>query len=225
MIASSPGMRILLAALLLAGCATSTEQAQPSSRGLRASDHLEAAREHTEAAEKARWPEQRPDPAVDGIGARGAGPPWFYYWDTDEHARLAAVHRSAAAALEADYEDACGPASNAEASVSPIERYAVGGAPADRGAVIYLDASAGPPERVLAAMRCHRAWMMLGRTKMDDCPLDLAGIEVVAHATGVTIEVLITTRDPSLVGELQRRAAKEVESAATHLRATPGRTP
>lgn len=224
MIASSRGMRFLLAAMLFAGCATSTEQASPSSRGLRASDHLEAAREHTEAAEQARWPEQRPDTG-DGIGARGAGPPWFYYWDADEHARLAAVHRSAAAGLEADYEEACGASTDADVSVSPIERYAVGGSPVRHGAVVYLDASAGSPERVLAAMRCHRAWMMLGRTRMDDCPLDLAGIEVVAHATGVTIEVLITTRDPSLVEELQRRAAKQVEAAATHLRATPGRKP
>jgi hypothetical protein len=208
-----------------AGCATPAEQARPGSRGMRASDHLEAAREHTEAAEKARWPDTRPAPQQ-GPGAVGGGPPWFYYWDADEHARLAQEHRSEAAAIEAEYAQACGTTPAADVSVSPLQRWAIGGQPAPRGAIVYLSSDAGPPERVLAAMRCHRAWMMLGRNGMDDCPLDLAGIEVVAHATADSIEVLITTRDPSLVAELQRRTAKDVEAAATRLHATPpGRTP
>jgi hypothetical protein len=79
---------------------------------------------------------------------------------------------------------------------------------------VYLSNDAGTPEHVLEAMRCHRAWMMLGRTMMDDCPLDLDGIEVVAHAVPGAIEVLLTVKDPTRVHELQRRAAKDVEEAA-----------
>ena len=101
-------------------------------------------------------------------------------------------------------------------------RYGLGGTHIADGAVVYLSADAGTPEAVMAAMRCHRAWMMLGRSAMDDCPLDLPGIEVVAHATAGAIEVEITTRDASQVGELQRRVAKDVEAGANRsLRAAP----
>ncbi len=188
---------------------------------MRASDHLEAARAHAEAAERS-WPDQRA--GADGSMASSpgvVGPPWYYYWEPGtDHQRLAAIHRSEAAQIEASYQAACGDAPLAEIAVSPLVHHAIGATEVANGSVVYLTPDAGTPEAVLGELRCHRAWMMLGRTAMDNCPLDLAGIEVVAHATEGAIEVMITTRDPSLVKELQRRIAVDVESAAAH-----GRTP
>ena len=201
-------MHRALTLVLVCGCATTAPSAGP--RGMRASDHLEAAREHSEAAaNRGRWPEPVPTGTV-------ASPPWFYYWQAGEDERLAQMHRSAAARLEAEYQDACGSTPAAEAAVSPLVRYAIGGAPIADGAVVYVSTDAGTPDALLAAMRCHRAWMMLGRTMMDDCPLDLPGIEVVAHAGPGAIEISITTRDTAQVPELQRRVAKDVEAAASH---------
>jgi hypothetical protein len=193
---------------VLCGCATTAPEGGP--RGLRASDHLEAAREHSEAAaNRARWPEPGAQPGT-------PGPPWFYYWQAGGDERLAELHRSAAARLESEYQDACGQTPQAVASVSPLVRFAIGGSPIADGAVVYLSSDAGTPEQLLAAMRCHRAWMMLGRSAMDDCPLDLPGIEIVAHQGPGAIEVSITTRDAAQVPELQRRVAKDVEAAASH---------
>ena len=49
---------------------------------------------------------------------------------------------------------------------------------------------------------------------MTDCPLDLPGLVVDARgdASGVTVSMVV--RDPKLVGELQRRTAKDLEGAA-----------
>ncbi|MCE9578069.1 MAG: hypothetical protein K8W52_33375 [Deltaproteobacteria bacterium] len=186
---------------------------------MRASDHLEAAREHTEAAQRS-WPDQRAgaDGSI-GTSPGVAGPPWYYYWDpATDHERLAEIHRSQAAQIEADYQRACGDAPLAEISVSPLVHHAIGASEIPTGMVVYLTPEAGTPEQLLAEMRCHRAWMMLGRTNMDSCPLDLAGIEVVAHRTEGAVEVMITTRDRGLVKELQRRVAMDVEAAAAHNR-------
>ena len=213
----------MFAAILLSACATTTPP-QGGPRGLRASDHLEAARAHSEAAaNRAQWPEPTPVSNEAAIVARGAaGPPWFYYWQADADERLAQEHRSAAASLQAEYEAACGDTPAAEVTVSPVVRYAIGGTTVADGAVVYLSTDAGTPEHVLAAIRCHRAWMMLGRTAMDDCPLDLPRIELVAHAQPGAIELSITTRDASQVPELQRRVAHDVEAGASRsLHAAP----
>jgi hypothetical protein len=83
------------------------------------------------------------------------------------------------------------------------------------GVRVFLHPDAGQPEALLRALRCHRAWMMLGDRGMEDCPLDLAGIHVVAQGDPTGISVDITVHDPNLVPELQRRAAKDLEMAAT----------
>jgi hypothetical protein len=80
--------------------------------------------------------------------------------------------------------------------------------------IIALGPEAGPPDRLVADMRCHRAWMMLGRTEMDDCPLDLDGIRLDARGDDKGISVEITIRDRSLIPELQRRAAHDLEAGA-----------
>ena len=59
--------------------------------------------------------------------------------------------------------------------------------------------------------------MMLAESGMGDCPLDLAGIQVVAHGDPNGVSVETTVDDPKLVPELQRRAAHDLEVAATHM--------
>jgi hypothetical protein len=197
--------------VLLAGCAASTLEEQPGPRGLRANDHMAMAnREDNRASEIQHWPDLRPGPdgmpVVSGV--------WHGSWDTaSEHRRAAQAHRGAAAELEAAYEEACGTASYAEVSVSPLQRFGVGGSAIADGTLVLLSPDAGPPDKLLAAMRCHRAWMMLGRTAMDDCPLDLPGLHVSATGDQNGIELAITIDDPSLVAELRRRAAHDLEAA------------
>jgi hypothetical protein len=214
-------MRRALATILLSASACATTAPASGPRGMRASDHLEAAREHSDAAaNRNRWPDTRPDATA--AVARADEPRWLTYWSSDEDARLAEMHRSAAARIEEEYQTACGDAPAADVSVSPLVRYGLGGTRILDGAVVYLSKDAGTPDQVMAKMRCHRAWMMLGRSAMDDCPLDLPQIEMVAHETSGAIEVEITTRNTSQVEELQRRVAKDVEAGASRtLHAAP----
>ena len=179
--------------VLLAACApaiTAPPPAAPGSRGLRADAHLDAAREHERRAkELARWPDART-----GDGGRFDDPStglWFRAWDTGlEHERLAATHRGAAAQLQAGYDEACREYTG-EVSISPLQRYGLGSSPLPAGVLVFLAPEAGPPERLLTGMRCHRAWMMLADAGMDQCPLDLAGLQLAAHgdATGITVEL------------------------------------
>lgn len=205
-------MRTLTSLLFLTACATS-QPAQPAgSRGPRASDHLSAADEHTTEAEHlARWPDRlagSPESPVD----KGR---WYRTWDTAaDELRLAREHRGEAAQILAAYDEACGQRSHAEVSVSPLERYAVGGAPTEQGAMVFLSVEAGTPDQLMADMRCHRAWMMIGRTDMGSCPLDLAGLRVSARGDGGGITVEMSVDDRALIPELQRRVAHDVESAA-----------
>lgn len=205
---------------VLAGCA-STPRPEPKGgpRGLRASEHLEAARDQDELANQASstWPEPAPIAPGGPLGTMTV--PWVRSWDTaDEHQRIAAVHRSKAAELEAEYEAACGMRSHDEAAISPLVRYAIGGWATSTGVIIYLSREAGPPDRLLADMKCHRAWMMLAPAlDMDDCPLDLPGLVLDAHGDQAGITLSITVHDLALVDELHRRAARELEAAAHRL--------
>jgi hypothetical protein len=193
-----------------AACGGSPPRPQsPGSRGMRASEHLEAAQQQDELArEQGRYPETRPD-ATGRVDM-----PWHWTWDAGvDHERLAAVHRSAAAELHAAYDEACAGRTTAEISESPLARYGIGGEPTSDGVVLALSPEAGPPERLLADVRCHRAWMMLAPSDMETCPLDLAGIHVDASGDKTGITVTITVHDPALVPELQRRAARDLESS------------
>ncbi len=205
-----------LAVLSLAACAsTTTSPDKPGARGPRASDHLAAAREQDQLA---RQDAMYPDLRRDGTGSEVGSPiAWTRTWDTAaDHDRLAHIHRSAAALLHAEYDEACGARSAAEVSVSPLQRYGIGGNPFEHGAVIYLSPEAGAPDKLLADMRCHRAWMMLGSSGMEDCPLDLAGIKITATGDAKEVMVTITARDPAIITELQRRTALELERAEQH---------
>jgi hypothetical protein len=181
---------------------------------LRASDHLEAARQQDELA---RQELAYPDVRAGGMGRVDEPPftiPWTRTWDTHaDHERLAQIHRGAAAELQAEFDEACVGRGAAEVAASPRARFAIGGSPIADGVIIYLSADAGTPDRLLADMRCHRAWMMLAPSDMDACPLVLANIHVTARGHLEEIDVTITVSDPALVGELQRRATLELEHA------------
>lgn len=180
-----------------------------------------ADREQDRADEVAHWPDTRAGEPGQPADQRLIGT-WFGTWDTaSEHRRLALMHRSLAAQLEAEYEQACGDTPGAIASVSPLQRYGIGGGEVPDGVLVLLGKDAGPPDRLLSEMRCHRAWMMLGRTDMDDCPLDLAGIRVSARGDDSGVALTITVSDPAQVGELRRRTAHDLEAAQRRRSAAP----
>jgi hypothetical protein len=197
---------------LVTACGASSLNEKQGPRGLSADQHLAiASREDDRANELTHWPDSRSGDAAADQHVIGA---WFGTWDTvAEHSRLAMAHRSAA--IEAEYEQACGDTPAAVASVSPLQRYGVGSSPVPGGTLMLLSVEAGPPDKLLSAMRCHRAWMMLGRANMDDCPLDMVGVRVDAQGHDDAVELTITVADPSLVDELRRRAAHDLEAGQT----------
>jgi hypothetical protein len=203
-----------LSIALLAACASSSPPPQaPGSRGLHANEHLTAAREHDEAAQaQSTWPDKRASDGTGRVDQLLIGTPWHRNWDTTaDQERAAAAHRSEAQAIYAAYQDACGTRSIGEVTVSPIVRYGVGGTTIPDGVVLYLTNDAGPAGRLMADLKCHRAWMRLAPANMDVCPLDLAGLQIDAKGNGDGITLTLTVRDKSLIPELQRRAAHDLE--------------
>lgn len=202
-------MRALGFALLASCATTSTVTPKGGPRGLRASDHLDVASQHDELArQRVMYP-----PSFDGPDSTGVI--WLRTWDTAaDHERIAAVHRSEAAQLQAEYDEACGARPIDEVSISPLQRYGVGAWPTSTGVIVYLDSSAGGPDKLLAELKCHRAWMMLAPSGMDDCPLDLAGLVLDARGDANGVTVSIAVRDAKLVDELHRRAAHDLEAGA-----------
>lgn len=211
-------MRPYLVATIIAACAAPSAIApratSPSSRGMRADAHLEAARAHeARAAQLARWPEMQRDAAGFEDPASGL---WYRGLDTARLAQqLAQSHRSEAARLHAEYDDACAGMSGADVTVSPLHRYGVTGMSTATGAIVVLSREAGPPDRLMAAMRCHRAWMMLGEAGMEDCPLDLRDITVQVYGDETGISVEIAASDRTLIPELQRRVAANTRHGET----------
>ena len=211
-------MRSTTLLVLTAACASApaAKPLAPGSRGLRASEHIDAARQHDELArQSAAYPDMRDD-ATGRADQLLIATPWTRRWDTtDDHLRLAQVHRSAAAQIDAEFERACDGRSEADIAISPLVRYGVGGSPIEDGVIVYLRPEAGNPDKLMADMRCHRAWMMLQpASTMDMCPLDLAGLSVQASGGKEGITVTLHVQDPALVPELQKRAAHELEQGA-----------
>lgn len=206
------GTRGLFTAFVLVTACATTRPPPPTGgpRGLRATEHLDVARQHDRAAkEESRWPD-----TFAATTASGRNIPWFRSWDSAvEQERLAEIHRTKAAELQAAYEDACGTRAADETAVSPLQRYAIGGWNTTAGVIVYL-APTTKPDTLMAELRCHRAWMMLAPAGMDDCPLDLPGLVFDARGDGEGTTLSIVTRDASFVGELQRRTAHDLEAAA-----------
>jgi len=207
--------RSITLCLLATACASTSVNERSGPRGLRADQHLStAAREDERAEQLTRWPDTRPGADGTNVEQQRAVGAWLGTWDTAvEHRRLAQLHRSKAAELQAEYEQACGDTPIEIVSISPLSRYGVAASPTSDGMSVLLSPDAGPPDHLLAALRCHRAWMMLDRTDMDDCPLDLLGLQVSAQGDADGIELTITVPDRTLVPELQRRTAREMEAA------------
>lgn len=197
--------------ILVAACAT-TQPPPPTGgpRGLRASEHRDVARQHENTAkEDSRWPD-----TFAARTASGHNIAWFRSWDSAaEQERLAEIHRTKALQLQAAYEEACRDRPADRTAVSPLQRYGIGGWNTATGVIIYLTPTTSPDE-LLAELRCHRAWMMLAPSGMDDCPLDLPGLAFDARGDdeGVTLSIIV--RDAALVDELHRRAAHDLEAAA-----------
>ncbi|HEU4726387.1 MAG TPA: hypothetical protein VFT22_00795 [Kofleriaceae bacterium] len=213
--AIAPVLLGLLGPACVLGCATNPPpEPRGGPRGLRASEHLDVARQHDASArERETWPDTRS--LGPGDERHPVAMPWYRSWDTGaEHERLARTHRAQAAEIQAEYDELCGNLPASEASVSPLAAYSIGGWNTTTGVILYLAPDAGPPDRLLARMRCHRAAMMLAPSGMEDCPLDLPDIALDARgdANGITVSIVI--RDPNLVPELQRRAAHDLEAAA-----------
>lgn len=210
-------MRSLFIPILIAACATTSTMSSPKGgpRGLRASEHLDvASREEQQARERSQWPETRMM-AAGGYDTQGqlVAMPWFRSWDTSgDHEHIAEIHRSKAAALQTAYEEACGNRPADEVRVSPLVRYGVGGWPTASGVIVYLSPKAGTPDQLLAAMKCHRAFMMLTPSDMDDCPLDLPGLALDARGDLDGVTVSMTVSDSALISELKRRAAHDLEA-------------
>jgi hypothetical protein len=209
-------MRTYFSCVLLAACASAPPvEPKGGPRGLRATDHLDEARRHDELA---RQQGRSPLPTAMGPGYRGDLPAmaWSRSWDTTEHGRLAEIHRGKAGELNAELDEACGTRSAAD-SASPFEQFAIGGWNTATGVILYLSPDAGSPDALLAAMKCHRAAMMIApMPNMDNCPLDLPGLLLDAHGDAESITISLSVRDEKLVPELQRRAALEIESATAH---------
>jgi hypothetical protein len=207
-------MRNLLFLLVVACATTAPPPPAGGPRGLRASEHLDAARQHDELSrERSTWP-QTSTMTPGGVDTPKASP-WFRTWDTTaEHERLAREHRGQAAALEAAYEDACGTHPIEHVSVSPLLRYRTGGWNTSTGVIVYLSPLAGTADELLASLRCHRAWMMLAPAAMDDCPLDLPGLQIDARGDAEGITLALSVRDRKVLAELQRRVARQIEARA-----------
>ncbi|MBZ0236960.1 MAG: hypothetical protein K8M05_31820 [Deltaproteobacteria bacterium] len=135
--------------------------------------------------------------------------PWYYYWDPAvEAAALADAHRAAAEELQIRYDSACALVPRELEGTSALQEYATGSDPLDAGVVVHLAPEAGPPDVVLAGLRCYRAWLMLERRDgTDDEPLLLDGVVLVAHAGKAGTELMLTVGDKDDVAELQRRTA------------------
>ena len=198
--------------VLLAACASAPPpKSDPTSRGLHADEHLAEARDHQRRADElARFPEMRRND-VGRFDDPNTGL-WYRAFDqTTDQQRLAETHRSEAAQIQATFDKACENVQPDHIRLSPLQRYGIGGMNTNDGVVVFLPVEAGPPDRLLAELECHRAWMMLSPANMESCPLDLPGLRVQARGdkTGISIELRVTS--PQLVPELQRRTARDLE--------------
>jgi hypothetical protein len=204
-----------LSLIAIAGCVGCVSTADPPGgpRGLRVDEHLEVAHNNDViAADHRTWPA----PTVMTPGELDAMPKVipFPIYPSIVHEEVAGLHRSEAAVLMADYQTACGQRSIAEVTVSPLDRFQIGGYETDRGVVVLLDAAAGKSDEVVQLMECHRAWLMLDARSTDDNddPLDVPDLFIEARADREAIAVSLTPSDPEWIPELQRRVAARHEA-------------
>lgn len=202
-------LRAMVAALLIPTTSCAANRAAGTRpEDMTATEHLEKARESSLRAS-----------AGYRVAARRTGPygvtnvathwyPWYSYWDAGaEYAALADAHRAAAEELQVRYDSACALAPRGSESLSSLD-YVTHVDPLERGIVVQLAPQAGAPDAVLAALRCHRAWLMLEPHAGNvDEPLLVPSLVLVAHAIPTGTLVMLTVTDDRQVGELRRRVA------------------
>ena len=166
-----------------------------------AAEHQAAAREHSEMVSGS--PYHHP------MGSYSSGSyPWYYWSPDDEHRALAQAHRDSAEQLKLQYEAACAGLSDRAAAASPLETSMVDTSPIEGGIAFHLVESAGPPDRLVAELRCHRAWLKLAPSAgAADDPLQLDGVTWLARGGNAGVEVLALASADSVRAELARRAA------------------
>ena len=210
-------MRTLLLIGLLTACPSSmAPSVREGPRGPRASDHYAAAREQDELARERLTvpPEPRFEPGAQEMRVR----PYQSRSTAAELERLATTHRAQAAALEEEYEEACGGVPFGKASSSPFRRYAIGSLNTDTGVMLYLRAGI-QPEELQTEIRCHRAWLMIApSTSSDDSALDLPDLQLDVKRVTEGLSVSVTV-DARLLPELRRRLARDLEAYRSVARA------
>lgn len=150
----------------------------------------------------------------DEIGRQGpylrgrAWAPWTYSWDpATEHLAERDAHLAAAVTLDTRYREACSDVPVGAESGSPLSGRAISATPIDGGVLLLLDPAAGPPDQVLAEIRCHRAWLVLeDRPGLVDDVVALDHVRYAAQVRDETIELRITTTSRDDLEELRRRA-------------------
>jgi hypothetical protein len=142
--------------------------------------------------------------------------PWFYYWDPDlERARLAAAGLDATAAIELEHRASCNRIPEQAQARSPLDTYSLGTTRLRDGVLLRVAADAGPPEVLLVRLRCHRAWLRRAvRAGAQEDVVAIAGLKIVVHAGAHDgIDVLFSSDDPVVLGEVERRARIAVTRA------------
>lgn len=145
--------------------------------------------------------------------------PWSYTWSSDwnaaaSHATEAEEHEVAADVLEKRYRDACSLVAQDSAAQPPLDRYVRAVTPTEQGVVLRLSNDAGPPDVLLAEIRCHTAWLQLvqrpGATRDVTA---VKGVEYSVRADADAISVTLTATDPTSIAELRRRAESLIPAA------------
>lgn len=140
--------------------------------------------------------------------------PWYYWSPDDEHRELAQAHRDSAEQLKLQYEAACANLPRGADVSSPLDTSVGSVSPIEGGIAFHLAETAGPPDRVLAQLRCHRAWLKLAPTPgAAEDPLQVDGVTWLTRAGRGEIEVRATASAESARAELARRAAIVSERA------------
>jgi hypothetical protein len=136
--------------------------------------------------------------------------PWYYLWSTGPEDALLATDEASALGV---YASACATVPLVAHRVSPLA-WSVGLDEVKDGAIIHFPLAAGPPDTLLAHLRCYRVWLATSDVPVpDDSPLLLRGLDITVHAAANTIDVLISARDPVAVPVLKDRLRRTAGGA------------
>lgn len=215
----------IVTSLAVAACGAARSQTRPDD--MTAREHRDASSRHER--EGLRAPYVRGSYFNRGLSSYGPHGsswsnnwyPWSYSWNSGaDHLEESDDHLAAAETLEKRYRDACALVSHDAESGSPLDRFAVAAEPLPSGVRVRATREAGPPDLMLAELRCHHAWLSIElRPGSENDVSSLAGVDYRVEAAQDEVIVTLTASDPATVAELQRRATLAVERASKE--ATP----